>query len=445
MPDRLRVQTARRANPHRRDTRCVRHVHGQSHRHNRHRRAAFVTAWLTLLCLVTAEPLFAAPGELATFRSRHYTIHSDLRDRETLKTYGQHMDTVFRAFQHRFRDYRPRHDQQMPLYLFRTRDGYQNFLGKHGIDANNSGGMFFVVKDARGLATWTSGRGREAVFEVLQHEGFHQFAWNYLGSDLPIWINEGLAQYFEDGVIVDGRFKTGFADAQRIRLLKDAFASGRGPHVREVLDIDDETWRRTLTTDARASERLYAQAWSVVYFLIHGDGERYRKHLATYLKLVSRKADSRRGNQQAGDAFRAAFRLTDLEPMQRRWSAFAKSQRPDPVTLATDRMAFLAAGMRWMHEQGKPMPEKLDELKQTLQNASFRLIRRSHHGSYELRAQDPTLYGYEMRSTFKPFELLAPSASGLPPRIIAQGLDPEPMVQWRRGDDNELVQTIEYR
>ena len=410
------------------------------------RLAPTVAIALALLgCLVFTDATLAASNDLVRFRSRHYTIHSDLRDRETLQTYGQHMDTVFRAFQHRFRDYHPRHDQQMPLYLFRTREGYQNFLSSHGIDANNSGGMFFVVKDARGLATWTHGRGREAVFEVLQHEGFHQFAWNYLGSGLPIWVNEGLAQYFEDGIIVNGRFKTGFADAQRIRLIKDAFATGRGPHVREILDIDDETWRRTLSRDARASERLYAQAWSVVYFLIHADEQRYQRHLAAYLKLVSRKADHRQRNGQADEAFRAAFGLNDLESMQRKWSAFAKAQRPDPVTLATDRMAFLAAGMRWIHEQGEPMPENLDDLKQALQRASFRLIRRSHHGTHDLQASDPTLFGYEVRGTFKRFELLAPSASHLPPRIIAQGLDPEPMVQWRRDGDHELVQTIEYR
>ena len=433
-PDRASVQAVRRSpdNPRTHDPRRV--------------AVAVAVALALVSCLVPTGATLAASDDLARFRSRHYTIHTDLRDRETLETYGRHMDLVFDAFQRRFRDYRPRHDQHMPLYLFRTREGYQNFLRGHGIDPNNSGGMFFVVKNARGLATWTHGRGRETVFEVLQHEGFHQFAWNYLGSDLPIWVNEGLAQYFEDGVIVHGRFKTGFADALRIRVLRDAFANGRGPHVREVLDIDDEAWRRTVTADARAGERLYAQAWSVVYFLIHGDGERYQRHFAAYLKLVSRSAGQRRGDDgQEDDAFRAAFRLDDLEPMQQRWSAFAKSHRPDPVTIATDRMAFLAAGMRWMHQQDKPIPENLDELKRALQAASFRLIRRSHHGSHELRAQDPTLYGYEVRGSFKPFSLLSPSAADLPPRIIAQGLDPEPTVQWERSGEDELVQTIEYR
>ena len=409
------------------------------------RSVAVIPIVALLLTLGGFAPALAASDHLARFRSRHYTIHTDLRDRETLRTYGRHMDEVFRAFTHRFRGYRPRHDQHMPLYLFRTREGYEGFLQSHGIDPNNSGGMFFVVADARGLATWTRGRGREAVFRVLQHEGFHQFAWNYLGSSLPIWVNEGLAQYFEDGIIVDGRFKTGFADAQRIRLLQEAFAEGRGPHVRDVLNVDGDAWRRIVARDARAGELLYAQAWSVVYFLIHGDGERYQRHFAAYLKLVSRNAGRRSEDQSRSDTFRRAFRLDDLAPMQQRWSAFVKSQKPDPVSLATDRMAFLAAGLRWMHQRGQPLPASLEQLKRTLQAASFRLIRRSHHGSHELKADDPTLYGYEVEGVFKPFELLGPSASNLPPRITARGLDPEPIVEWERRGGDGLVQTIRYR
>lgn len=397
--------------------------------------------WLAVLA--AALLAFAAPerldaAELTRFRSRHYTIHTDIADLDTLRVYGRHMDAVFDAYRRRFRDYEPRHGLHMPLYLFRTREGYQAFLDRHGIDANNSGGMFFVSPEARGLATWTRGRGREDVFEVLQHEGFHQFAWNYLGAELPQWVNEGLAQYFEDGVFTDGKLTTGLADARRIRIVKRALAEGRALDVEAVLDLDAQAWNRTLAIDAAAAELLYAQSWSMVYFLIHGDDHRYQKHFAAYLTLLSR-------GRPSAAAFRRAFGIETLAPMRERWSAFARTHTADPLSLATERMTFLAAGMRWLHDHSRTPPKSLDELRRTLRAASFRLIRRTHEGSYVVKAEDPTLYGFEVRGVFKPFDLLAPAADKLPPRIVAQGLDPEPLVQWELTRDGELVHSIEYR
>ena len=393
-----------------------------------------------LLCLMvlSATATAAHADNLVRVRSKHYTIHTTLTDGETLRTFGRHMDAIFAAYRHRFREYRPRHAGHMPLYLFETRQQYVDFLARHGIDAENSGGMFFVARDVRGLATWTRDRGRGDVFEVLQHEGFHQFAWNYLGPQLPQWVNEGLAQYFEDGVLVGPQIRTGLADARRIRIVKNAFHARRVMPVVDVLEITNRQWNQTLATDPVKAELLYAQAWSMVFFLIHGDNEKYQPHFARYLMLLSRGVDSPR-------AFRRAFGLDDLSPMQRRWAGFARAHEPDPVTLATERMGFLAAGLRWLHEHDRPLPETLDELKHTLRQSSFRLIRRTHEGRFELSADDPTNFGFEVKGHFKPFDLLEPAAAGLPPRIAAQGLDPEPTVQWRPAPDGGIVEVIEYR
>ena len=62
---------------------------------------------------------------------------------------------------------------------------------------------------------------------MLQHEGFHQFAFNHIGEALPTWINEGLAQYFEDAIIVGDKMTTGLANARRVEQVKQALEDGR--------------------------------------------------------------------------------------------------------------------------------------------------------------------------------------------------------------------------
>ena len=54
----------------------------------------------------------------------------------------------------------------------------------------------------------------ENLWQVLAHEGFHQFLGYELGLDVPVWLNEGMAQYFETSYIAYGRLRTGLVSSQ---------------------------------------------------------------------------------------------------------------------------------------------------------------------------------------------------------------------------------------
>ena len=159
--------------------------------------------------------------DLQVFASHHYHIHTNLSREETVP-FGRHMDAVFAQYERRFADYTERHAGLMPLYLFRHQDEYLDFMRHHGIDATGSGGMFFVTHSIRGLATWAHGHSRSQTLRTLQHEGFHQFAWNHLGPNLPTWMNEGLAQYFEDAVILDTAWNSAWATPTASRRARPA-------------------------------------------------------------------------------------------------------------------------------------------------------------------------------------------------------------------------------
>src|SRR2546426_8860983 len=47
------------------------------------------------------------------------------------------------------------------------------------------------------------------MWRTLAHEGFHQFLGYELGLQVPVWLNEGMAQYFETSDVVKGRLRTG--------------------------------------------------------------------------------------------------------------------------------------------------------------------------------------------------------------------------------------------
>ncbi len=393
---------------------------------------------LLLLLLLTPSASHAQDLQLQKFRSKSYIIHTNLT-RDEVRGFGRHMDTVFAQYEERFREFHSRSQAHMPLYLLRTEAQYQQFMTSQNINATNTGGMFFFSPASQGLATWTQGRSRSQTFQVLQHEGFHQFAFNRLGKDLPTWINEGLAQYFEDAIIVGEKMTTGLASTRRLEQVQHALKSDTAIDFAQLVNLSPERWANILHNNPDRAALVYAQSWSIVFFLIHGENDKYQPAFARYLQKVSAGRDHQ-------SAFNEVFGQNSLQPLAKRWTDFANQQKPDPLNTAASRMEFLGEALRFMDERNEQPPKSIKKLRDSLQARNFVLTRKTHGITTEINADDPNLYRYKRRNgTTTLFKLLEPSRNDLPPRITAAGLHPEPTLVWSRDNDGKLVQDIEYR
>ena len=127
---------------------------------------------------------------------------------------------MFEEYARRLSGFRTLSRELFPLYLFATEDNYLRFFAERGIDGSNTVGMFFVNGQGSGLATWLGDQPMPRVLSTLQHEGFHQFAWSHISRDLPQWVNEGLAEYFGEALLVRGKFRIGQASESKLRLMK---------------------------------------------------------------------------------------------------------------------------------------------------------------------------------------------------------------------------------
>lgn len=380
---------------------------------------------------------FEPTPELTVYRSKHYRIFTNLTQRETVP-YGRHMDALFEQYDKRFRGLGSKQIEKMPLYLFKTEQQYDRFLQEHDIDATHSGGMFFVTHKLEGLATWVDSRSRRKTFEVLQHEGFHQFAWHAIGTSLPVWLNEGLAQYFEHAVLdKDGRMTLGLTSRSRIERVKAAINQGDVLPIATLMRVSSEQWASVLRQKPERAKLLYAQSWSLAYFLIHGDNGEHQPKLIGYLKRLSQ-------GERSDDALFMAFGKDGLKPLANNWRHFAANQQTDEITEASERLAFLGTGLRLLAEQGEAMPANLDALRDTLQQYSFKLRHNEMGVTRDLSAKHDELYRYNRGNGERAFVLLGPDQTGLPPRITAPGLDPEPTLIWYRDSDGKLVQDIVY-
>ncbi len=377
------------------------------------------------------------PEGMTRFRSRHYQVITDL-DRREADEVARHMDRVFEEYDRRFAAFPTRGAKSLPLYVFASQQGYLDHLKSEDLDGSNTAGMFYVTHEGDGLAAFVGGQSRAALYDTLQHEGFHQFAWMRIGRNLPIWANEGLAEYFGAAYLVRNRFVLGQVDEGRLTRVKQAIDEGVAIPFERLLSMSPQEWSARVRSGHAGSNLQYDQSWSVVHFLIEGDRGKYEGMFVKYLEGVGKGLQHRQ-------AFGKAFGTTDHEEFEAAWKRHVAALEPDAVSTASLRLAFLARGVQALHEAGQT-PAAFEDLKTRLVNAKFKAYRPSHGSHTELSAEDPSMFEVPPEkaggATGTP-ELVASQDPALPPSLRAKVGRVTASVVWKKDKSGDLGYEIE--
>jgi hypothetical protein len=177
----------------------------------------------------------------------------------------------------------PPSNEPIHVYLFDNSDRFNAFMRLHYPDFP-ARRAFFVETDTR-LAVYAHWGDR--VAEDLRHEVSHGYLHSVI-PNLPLWLDEGLAEYFE--------VPRGHAGLNR-------------PHVDELVNRLPTGWRpdlrrlESLTQVNEMTQIHYAESWLWVHFLLETSRER-QELLRGYLARL-------RGN---GTAEPLSFELRRTHP-----------------------------------------------------------------------------------------------------------------------------------
>ncbi len=125
----------------------------------------------------------------------------------------------------------------------------------------------------------------ELMVATVIHEATHQIAFNcgleQRFADVPLWLNEGLAMYFEapDLTSTKGWRTLGEVNYPRLNRFRE-YLPTRPANSLLSLIVDDKRLR-----DPRQSLDAYAEAWALNYFLIRQHPKEYQ----AYLQMQSEK------------------------------------------------------------------------------------------------------------------------------------------------------------
>ncbi|MFP4053275.1 MAG: DUF1570 domain-containing protein [Phycisphaerae bacterium] len=231
-----------------------------------------ITLACVLVCLLPAV-LCAGPDLPDTFKkyeTSYYIIYTDLPI-DQVREAAMRMTCMAEEYHDRTKGFSGTIRRKFPFFLFSKREDYHRAGGVPG-----SAGVYMygraLMAIAKGSFTW----------HVVQHEGFHQFVHMVIRGNIPIWVNEGLAEYFGNGIWTGDGLVTGVAPGGRIARVQGHIKKGKILPMLEMLTMTHKEWNSQLAI------RNYDQAWSMVHFLVHAEDGKYREAFGKFINDISR-------------------------------------------------------------------------------------------------------------------------------------------------------------
>lgn len=186
----------------------------------------------------------------------------------------------------------------------------------------------FVTLELRDSVGRTLTLPVDKIYLPLQHEIAHQIAFEYSKYDYDrtrhigyqFWCVEALANYLEYHVIEKGVWRL---THPRLISLGDGFVEGAFHHCKQNLqglpalkDFFATPLDRFMTAEN------YHMAATVAYFLLEGEGGRYRKSFLKLLETVHKVRDDK-------EILHRCFQGIDLSALQRQWERFVRRLEVD--------------------------------------------------------------------------------------------------------------------
>ena len=200
-------------------------------------------------------------AELRQPVSSHYQFHSNIAQDLSDDVAGR-MDAMYDEYAGLLKDFdAPKDAGPLSVYLFATQQEYLEFTRA----PRNSCGIFVMGRRSRRgyLASFLEIQGRDGLRRTLQHEAFHQFAYFAIGTDIPVWLNEGIAQIFEEAIWTGDQFWLGQVPPRRVWQLQHDLTFRTLLDLKTFTSITPRQWSGVVDRDADKAATYYTQAWAL--------------------------------------------------------------------------------------------------------------------------------------------------------------------------------------
>ena len=247
------------------------------------------SAVLLLLATLTASA-GASAARWFQISTPNFTVLTDSNEKQARRIAGQfeQMRSLFHVLLPNTTD-----DAGSPIIVLALKDrkSFQSlepapYLAKGQLDL---AGLFLNATDKNYILLRLDAQG-EHPFATVYHEYTHfmlrKSPW------LPLWLNEGLAEFYQNTDIQEKEVLLGQASADDIYYLRD----NRLLPLITLLKVD---YKSPYYHEEQKGSVFYAQSWALTHYIEMTDGQKGTHRLAEYAKLLLQGEDSVTAAQHA--------------------------------------------------------------------------------------------------------------------------------------------------
>jgi tetratricopeptide (TPR) repeat protein len=154
-------------------------------------------------------------------------------------------------------------------------------------------GYFQPGEDVNYIALTSEHDSAAHPFRIIFHEYVHLLVNNSMGATVPLWFNEGLAEYYSTFEMKDQRrvLLGNLIPSHIINLRRSEFLP-----LRTLFAVD---YKSPYYNESNKMNIFYAESWMFMHYLMQADGEKHRPQLTKFVELLRAGATTDSAFQQA--------------------------------------------------------------------------------------------------------------------------------------------------
>lgn len=251
---------------------------------------AIVLAFLGCVILLTA-PLPGGKHETwFEARSPNFIVVSNAGEKQARKTAirFEQIRAVFR----RELELAGKHESPVITILaVKDEDSMRTLLPEYWVKGHaHPAGMFLDNMNQYFAAIQLDGSGSDP-YHTIYHEYFHSLTTPYY-PNLPVWVSEGLAEFYGNTLIGDSEVGMGRPDPDLIAELKQG---GLMP-LDVLFKVDHNS---PYYNEQNKISIFYAESWALTHYLMVGDKSAHRAKLQEYVNAMTKGATEEQAAAQA--------------------------------------------------------------------------------------------------------------------------------------------------
>lgn len=301
-------------------------------------------------------------------KSKYYTVHYRL-DKEFADNLTDRLESAMDKYMSIFKY--PKSPRDFPVMTVKILENYKEFIrygGTAGAAAYYSpltqelvcyqSDETVLMSPETGEIALVADEPGEITFHIIYHEGFHEYLFCYINdetifTEIPIWLNEGMAEYFFAGNFEKRKLNIGM-NTLRLISIKEAVKRNDYVPFQKFFQMSQKEYYDNASV-------CYAQGWAVCYFLLTSPNKNYNK-------IPKELMDSLKDTKSYQKAFLKAFDKIDIYSLENEWKSFVSSLEVPDLTPKTERNTELAMNIGVIPDAPE---EYLKKLSGQAENAAY--------------------------------------------------------------------------